>query len=103
MEVFTPLPKGSKHLSASSTTARVELRKEGQPLRVVTVYHSLGEELFGAFGGSSITATTGAAGYDQVIPSGQLIRLRVPDGATHFAGVTASASGTVYISTGGGG
>jgi len=99
MEVF--IPSLTAVLSASSSSSRVALETGDD--RVVACNNTLTEVVFIKFGSSAVVATTSPSGYDMPLPASALIRIRVPDGATHVAGITGSGSGTVYFTVGAGG
>ena len=54
---------------------------------------------FVEFGSSTVTAAT-ATGFP--IQPGGILCLRVPENATHIAGITAASTATVYVTTGDG-
>lgn len=101
--VFTPTGN-TVNVTADSSGASVALTILGgtsqQGSRSIRVYNALSEDVFIAFGDSSITTatTTGVP-----IPAGGVEVFEVSPKATHLAARTASGSGSVYATSGRGG
>jgi len=93
---FPFMPTGARvDLSATTTTSRIALPiNDYGSLRVS---NASGVTVYLRFGDASVTATT-AAGLD-LLP-GTVETLRVPAGATHLAGITASGTATVGVTPG---
>lgn len=93
---FVPNSAGTATLSATATTGSAALVGNGPNLLVTNAGTAT---VFVELGVSGVTATV-AAGLP--ILSGMCMALGRPPRATHIAGITASGTATVYVTTGDG-
>jgi hypothetical protein len=79
-------------LAVSAASARVAL-----PARSIRLHNSSEVTMFIAFGDSAVSATVAAG---MPIPAGGVEVFDVPGGPTHVAAITASGTGTLYVTPG---
>ena len=88
------MPSGDRSdLSAATSSSRIAL----PGWKTVRVTNTGSVTAYLRFGSSTVTAAT-ATGLD--LPAGAVETFRVPVGATHLAGITASGSTTVGVTPG---
>lgn len=97
LEVFDPMTADTTALAATNATgnAAINVPASSAGSLTVRVYNSGTVTIFIAFGGSTVVATTAK----MPIPAGNTEVFSI-GAATYIAGITASGSGTLYVTPG---
>lgn len=94
--VFQPGLSNTTAISATGTTSRAALNKPSNPGALTVRIHNAGAvTVFVQFGDSAVEATTS----HMPLPA-NVVEVFSVGAATHIAGITASGSATVYLTTG---
>jgi hypothetical protein len=102
MQAFLPVDNATVTVSASTTTARGEIKKRPTGSYQLRLFNGLSDTVFYKLGDSTVEATSA----DVPLPAGAVEVITVKnsdnDPDTHVAVIAASGTGSVYASTGNG-